>query len=127
MSDQDKTFTQEEVNSIVSERLKQERAKIMKEAQEKEAELTRREALMNTRADWQKRGLPVDLLDCLDAEKLDAAAVILEGIKKNSKGQKGGFDYSNSRLPNRNESEDDQEGPTEKAIRQKMGLARKDE
>ena len=127
MSDQDKTFTQEEVNSIVSERLKQERAKIMKEAQEKEAELTRREHMMSVRTDWQRRGLPVDLLDCLDAEKLDAAAVILEGINKNSKGQKGGFDHSNSRLPNRNESEDYQEGPTEKAIRQKMGLARKDE
>lgn len=127
MSDQDKTFSQEEVNSIISERLKQERAKIMKEAQEKEAELNRREKMMSTRADWQKRGLPVDLLECLDAEKLDAAAEILEGINKNNKGHKGGFDRSNSRLPNRNGAEDDQEGPSEKAIRQKMGLARKDE
>ena len=122
-----KTFTQDEVNAIISERLKQERAKIMKETQEKEAELNRREAMMNTRADWQKRGLPVDLLECLDTEKLDAAAAILEGINKNSKGQKGGFDRSNSHLPHRNDSEDDQKGPTEKAIRKSMGLERKDE
>ena len=123
MSEENKTFTQDEVNAIISERLKQERAKIMKDVQTKEAELNRRETMMNTRADWQKRGLPVDLLDCLDAEKLEAAAAILE--KKSNTGKKGGFDSSNTRLPR--ESMKDQDGPTEAAIRAKMGLVRKDE
>lgn len=121
MSEENKTFTQDEVNAIVSERLKQERAKIMKDVQTKEAELNRRETMMNTRADWQKRGLPVDLLECLDADKLEAAAEILE--KK--KGSRGGFDRSNSRLPHEIITDDGK--PDDLAIRRKMGLVRKDE
>ncbi len=124
MSDQDKTFTQEEVNAIISERLKQERAKIMKDVQIKEAELNRREAMMKTRDDWQKRGLPVDLLECLDAEKLDTAAEILEGTKNaHSKAGWGGGknpDAGNAALY------DEDGNPTDHAIRQRMGLDRKE-
>ncbi len=123
MSEEKKSFTQDEVNAIVSERLKQERAKIMKDVQSKEAELNRRETMMNTRADWQKRGLPVDLLECLDADKLEAAAAILE--KKS--GSKGGFDTSNTKLPHDYNKYGDMNGPDEMAIRRKMGLVRKDE
>lgn len=80
----ERSFTQEEVNNIVSDRLKQERTKIMREAQEHEAKLNRREALLAAKADWTKRGLPADLLDTLDLSQegsIEAAASILERIK----------------------------------------------
>ena len=84
MSETPKTFDQEEVNRIVAERLKQERSKIMREAEQREAAIARREALLDARADWLKRGLPADLLDSLDLSRdgvVDAAASILEGMK----------------------------------------------
>ena len=126
MSESAKTFTQDEVNAIVSERLKQERGKIMKEVQEKEAELTRRETMMNTRADWQKRGLPVDLLECLDAEKLEAAAAILEGTKEKP-GSRAGYGGGKDPEHGAYQMRDAEGNPTDYAIRQRMGLARKDE
>lgn len=123
-----KTFTQDEVNAIVSERLKQERAKIMKDVQTKEAELNRRETMMNTRADWQKRGLPVELLDCLDAEKLEAAAAILENNKDKPVERGGWGGGKNPREPSGAKPLRDQNGNlTDYAIRQKMGLSGKDE
>ena len=93
----DRTFTQGEVNSILSERLKQERTKFLREVNEREAALTRREALLTAKEDWTKRGLPADLLDSLDMSKegvLDAAAAIIEGIRKpagRTMSAKGGF------------------------------------
>lgn len=118
MSEENKSFTQEEVNSIVGERLKQERAKIMKEVQAKEAELTRRETMMNTRADWQKRGLPVELLEYLEVEKLDEAAAILEKGHLSS-GSRGGF--SGNVKPG-----DVKPGSFDAEIRKKMGLFKKE-
>jgi len=88
----DRVFTQDEVNRIVADRLKSERDKYMREAQQREAELNRREALLTAKADWAKRGLPADLLDSLDLSKdgaLEAAENIVSGL---SKGNRGGFD-----------------------------------
>lgn len=95
---EERTFSQDEVNAIVSERLKQERAKIMRDVTQREAELTQRETLLTAKADWQKRGLPADLLDALDMSKegaLEAAAAILENIKTPS-GTKGGIGKNQS-------------------------------
>ena len=88
----DRTFTQDELNRIVADRLKSEPDKYMREAQQREAELNRREALLTAKADWAKRGLPADLLDSLDLSKdgaLEAAESIVSGL---SKGTRGGFD-----------------------------------
>ena len=82
----ERTFTQDEVNKMIGDRLKQERAKLMREAQEREAELNRREALLTAKADWAKRGLPADLLDSLDLTRegaLDTAAAVLEKYQAN--------------------------------------------
>lgn len=127
--EENKTFTQEEVNAIIGERLKQERAKIMKEVQEKEAELTRRESFMNTRAEWQKKGLPVELLECLDQTKIEAASTILEGMKGNNNSSGGWSGGKNPvEAPKAGEALRDANGnPTDYAIRQRMGLIRKDE
>ena len=85
MSDNnERTFTQAELDQIISERLKREREKVAAEQAQREAELTRRERLLTAKEDWAKRGLPADLLDSLDLSKdgvLDAAAAIVEKLK----------------------------------------------
>lgn len=65
MSDE-RMFTQTELDQIVSDRLKRERTKYQQEAAQRAAELDRRERLLTAKADWQKKGLPVDLLDALE-------------------------------------------------------------
>ena len=85
--DNDRTFTQAELDQIISERLRKERAKLTAEAQQREAELNRREQLLNAKEEWSRRGLPISLLDSLDITKdgaLDAAAAVLEDLKKSS-------------------------------------------
>ena len=118
--DDNKTFTQEEVNAIISERLKSGRSKIMKDVQAKEAELARRESLINATADWKKRGLPVELLDMIPEDKFESAATALEGYQKT--GNKGG--WGGGKNPGRALSPEEAE---EIAIRDRMGLNRKDD
>lgn len=77
--DNERTFTQAEVDQIISERLRKERAKFTAEAQQREAELNRRESLLTIKEDWSKRGLPVSLLDSLDITK-DGALEAAENI-----------------------------------------------
>lgn len=111
----EKTFTQDEVNAIVQERLKQEKAKIMREAEQREAAIARRESLLDARADWQKRGLPADLLDNLDLSRegvIDDAASILENMKPHSAPRAG---YMGGRSPHE---------PTPDLTRQAFGLGK---
>ena len=68
MSDE-RTFTQAEVDQLIGERLKREREKYRQEADQRAAELDRRERLLTAKADWQRRGLPADLLDVLGISK----------------------------------------------------------
>ena len=84
MSDE-RTFTQAEVDQLIGERLKRERAKYQQEADQRAAELDRRERLLTAKADWQKKGLPVDLLDAMDItdEALERAESVLRGYTKN--------------------------------------------
>ncbi len=116
----DRTFTQDEVNSILSERLKQERTKFLREVNEREAALTRREALLTAKEDWTKRGLPADLLDSLDMSKegvLDAAAAIIEGIRNpagRTMSKNGGFAGVPDKIGTTDDSDD--------ALRAAMGL-----
>ena len=94
MNENERTFSQDEVNRIVADRLKAERAKLMKEANDRERELTRRENLLNAKADWTKRGLPADLLDNLDLSKdgvLEAAESIVSAYTK-PVSYRGGYD-----------------------------------
>lgn len=63
---EERMFTQAELDQIVSDRLKRERTKYQQEAAQRAAELDRRERLLTAKADWQKKGLPVDLLDALE-------------------------------------------------------------
>lgn len=85
-----KTFTQEEVNQIVSERLKRERTKAEPSEQEKrESELAARESKLNCREYLSEKGYPVELLDILDTSdaeafkgNLDKLCSLLPGLTK---------------------------------------------
>lgn len=84
----ERSFSQDEVNRIVADRLKAERAKIMREAEQREAELNRRETLLTAKADWTRRGLPADLLDSIDLSKdgaLEAAERVFSTLSKPSR------------------------------------------
>ena len=72
-----KTFTQEDVNRIVSERLARERDKAAQERakvdplQQRETELAAREAAMSCKEYIGSKGYPVALLDVLDTSDAD--------------------------------------------------------
>lgn len=79
-----KTFTQEEVNQIVSSRLKEEREKMKKEQDaafaEREAALAGREARMDAIGKLRSKGLPdtlVDAINCTDGDSVDKSIEIL--------------------------------------------------
>lgn len=66
----ERTFTQEEVNQIIKDRLARERAKAApqepSEAEKREAELTARENRLSCREYLIEKKYPVELLDVLD-------------------------------------------------------------
>ena len=71
-----KTFTQEEVNRIVSERLAKEKAKAEPKEDEREQALKARESRLDCREYIANKGYPAELLDMLDtsdAEKFRAS------------------------------------------------------
>lgn len=78
-----KTFTQDDVNRIVSERLAKDREKASKELNEREQELAYREFRLNSRQKLIDRGYPESLLDALDCsseEAFDKALGIIDGL-----------------------------------------------
>ncbi len=75
-----KTFTQEDVNRIVQERLAKDREKTSKELGEKEQELAQREFRLNSRQKLIDRGYPETLLDALNCSSEEAFEKALETI-----------------------------------------------
>lgn len=76
-----KTFTQEEVNRIVSDRLARERDKLPKD-DEREKALKAREARLDCRDYLDSKKYPaaiLDVLDCSDVEKFKTAADAIVG------------------------------------------------
>lgn len=67
-----KTFTQDDVNRIVQERLNKERAKTENEYIEREKEIAHREFLLDARKELNDRGYPESLLDALNATDADS-------------------------------------------------------
>ena len=87
----EKTFTQAEVDAIVSARLARERGKgAGDDLAQREADLAARELRMTAREKISAEGLPAELVDMLrytDAESLDNA---IESYKKMQNTQKAG-------------------------------------
>ena len=68
----EKTFTQEQVNAIVSDRLERDRKKQTEEMSKKEQELAQREFRLNSRQKLIDRGYPESILDALNCSSEDA-------------------------------------------------------
>lgn len=81
----EKTFTQDDVNRIVSDRLAKDREKASKELGEREQELAKREFRLNSRQKLIDRGYPEDILDALNCnseKEFDKALDIIDNLVK---------------------------------------------
>ena len=81
----EKTFTQDDVNRIVQDRLAKDRAKSSEEITKREQELLQREFRLNSRQKLIDRGYPEDILDalnCSDEKSFDRALDIIDGLIK---------------------------------------------
>lgn len=78
----EKTFTQEEVNAIISERLTRERAKSNNGSDERERALKSREAALACREYILEKGLSSDFLDVLNTNNLEEFKTSIEKLEK---------------------------------------------
>lgn len=81
VEEQGKTFSQEDVNRIVGERLAKEKAKNESDWQQRERDLQRRELQMTAKEYLNEKNIPVELLDALsytDEETLQKSVEIIE-------------------------------------------------
>lgn len=87
----ERTFTQDDVNRIVQERLAKEKGKGNEELDKRAAELDKRERRMNAVDELRKNGLPDYLVDALNMETDEAFKQSMDAIKK-MKGESTGGD-----------------------------------
>jgi len=80
----EKTFTQEDVNRIVQERLNKERSRTNSELEssftQREKELEKREFMMTAKESISRAGLPAELIDVLDKSSPEAFEKALQTI-----------------------------------------------
>ena len=80
-----KTFTQDDVNRIVQDRLAKDRAKASEEISKREQELKDREFRLDSRQKLIDRGYPesiMDALNCSSTEAFDKALDIIDSLIK---------------------------------------------
>ncbi len=75
-----KTFTQDDVNRIVQDRLAKDRAKASEEMGKREQELNNREFRLNNRQKLIDRGYPESILDALNCSSTEAFDKALDTI-----------------------------------------------
>ena len=82
---EEKTFSQEDVNRIVGERLAKEKYKLESELAEREQELKRSELRLKARELLNERGLPASLIEALsfsdEASMSRSISVVEEALK----------------------------------------------
>ena len=76
-----KTFSQDDVNRIVGERLAKEKAKGESALAEREQQLAQRELLLTAKEKINEMGLPVELVDVLNVSSLEALEKALSIVK----------------------------------------------
>ena len=86
----DKTFTQDEVNRIVQDRLAKEKGKGETELQKRMQELDMRERKMNATQKLRENGLPDYLVDALNMETDEAFEASIAAVIKMQKESKTG-------------------------------------
>lgn len=79
----DKTFTQEEVNRIIGERLSKEKSKAEALLAQREQELLQKELRLTAREKLSEMDLPIDLLDALNLNNMESIDKSL-GVIKNA-------------------------------------------
>lgn len=77
----EKTFTQEQVNQIISDRLARDRAKGEAALAEREQQLAQRELLLTAKEKLTENGLPVELVDALNVSSPEALEKALSIVK----------------------------------------------
>lgn len=125
----EKTFTQEQLNAIIGERLAKERAKSEAEFAEREKTLRQRELAIIAREKLEEAGLNKDLCNVLrydDEESLDKAIVQLksmQGFKNNENSEYKPLEI----IPNNLPAVDPwlQRDNPDRALRKAMGLPTK--
>ena len=81
----ERTFTQDDVNRIVQDRLAKDRAKTSEEISKREQELADREFRLNSRQKLIERGYPesiMDALNCSSEEAFDKALDTIDSLLK---------------------------------------------
>lgn len=82
---EEKTFSQDDVNRIVSERLAKEKSKADATIAQREQELAQREFLLTAKTTLTEKGLPVELLDALNTSSPEAFEQSLRILEQHSK------------------------------------------
>ena len=85
-----KTFSQDDVNRIVGERLAAEKRKGEVALAEREQQLAQRELLLTAKEKLSENGLPMELLDALNVsspEAMEKAITTLKGVIDKIKGE----------------------------------------
>lgn len=77
----EKTFSQEDVNKIVSDRLAREKAKGEAALAEREQQIAQRELLLTAKEKMTEMGLPLELLDALNTSSPEAMEKALTTVK----------------------------------------------
>ncbi len=77
----ERTFTQEQLNAILGERLAQEKAKGERAFAEREQQLAQRELLLTAKERLTEMALPVELLDALNVSSKEALEKALTTVK----------------------------------------------
>lgn len=114
----ERTFTQEDVNRIVGERLAKEKAKNDVDFVKREQDLQQRELAMTAREMLTEKGLPKDLADILKYSDEDSLKIAVDRILKLKNEELKGFTLiTNNRLPEGSHDLDDNNRSLEKAFR----------
>lgn len=85
--EEQKTFTQDELNRIISERLNKERSKLEADVAKREQELHRKEFMLNAGNVLRENKLPVELLDALNTSSEEAFGKSVELLLKYNEGK----------------------------------------
>lgn len=85
MEENSRTFTQEEVNTIVQDRLAREKEKHDKALLDMQADIKRRERKLEAREALQQRGLPSELVDLVQLDNDESFNTSLALLEKTYK------------------------------------------
>ena len=108
-----KTFTQEEVNAIVQERLAKEKAKHAKELEDMQTDIIKREKKLDAQERLKEKGLPAELVGLVNFSDEESFNNSLDLIEKT---------YSKHENNKANYSPMSGEGVQTDSVRDAMGL-----